>query len=163
MVSSITDGAKNMIHFNPSENASLYSKTKELISFGSDRALEYRTLTSAQRDELTAAAIRDLGNHAHEATDEVVISAEFAKKLIEAIQEQHVKDKAVLCKELGEMLLKGAEEYCKTSIEDALDNAITNLAVKRQFWDDSQYDAELTLAADNAQRARDMNLAAKGM
>jgi ABC-type multidrug transport system fused ATPase/permease subunit len=46
-------------------------------------------------------------------------------------------------------------------INEALDEAITSLAVMRQFYNDS-YEAERMLRDDDAQRARDMNLAMRG-
>lgn len=49
-----------------------------------------------------------------------------------------------------------------SEIKDALDEAVLNLAVMRQFYDESLIDSANFIAEDNAQRARDMNQVAKG-
>jgi hypothetical protein len=58
--------------------------------------------------------------------------------------------------------LKAVNKKVITEINDVLGDAVLNLAMRRQFYDDAQYEAEIMLREDAAQRARDMRLEARG-
>jgi hypothetical protein len=118
----------------------LLSQARAIVEQGCDRNINYNTLNDYQRDNLTALAIQDLA-HPEEAIESVILDANFIKKIIETLQEQHLADRNVLLKELGQMLLDGATISCKEAVTDALDESVTELAVMRQFYDEcGEYD-----------------------
>lgn len=118
----------------------LLTQAKLIVEVGCDRNISYNTLNDYQRDNLTALAIQDLA-HPEEAIESVILDASFITKIKEALQEQHIADRNVLLKELGEMLLEGATAHCKEAVEDAIDESVTQLAVMRQFYDEAgEYD-----------------------
>jgi hypothetical protein len=135
----------------------LLSKAKEIIQQGADRNINYKTLNDYQTDTLTALAIRETA-HPEECIEAVILNKAFYTKLIEALQEQHIADKNILLKEIGEMLLEGAKAHCKEAVEDAIDESFTQLAVMRQFYDDSSIDYWRMVSEDAASRAQDMRL-----
>lgn len=57
--------------------------------------------------------------------------------------------------------VKAVNSIVIKEINDALNEASINLAVRRQFWDDNR-EAERMLRDDDAKRAQDMNLAMRG-
>lgn len=118
----------------------LLTQAKQIVEVGADRNISYKTLNDYQRDNLTALAIQDLA-HPEEAIESVILDKAFINKIIEALQEQHFADRNVLMKEIGEMLLEGAKAHCKPTVEDAIDESVTQLAVMRQFYDEcGEYD-----------------------
>lgn len=149
----------------------LIQQAKEIVTQGANRNPYYSDLNDAQREQLTAAAIEaiqpvnkklagvEIGNS--EMIDEVVISKAFINKIIEALNEQNIADKNILLKELGEMLIKGAIKHCESDVTDAIDEAVLQLAKARHFYDDN-YEVQRMIAADNAQRARDMQQGMRG-
>lgn len=136
----------------------LTQKAKELVTQGANRNPTFKTLTDTQREQLTATAMRDAGKYA----DEFVIESGFvdalAGTIINALEVNDSDDRKELLMKLGEILLEGAIEHAQKSIDDALDNAITELAISRQFYHEGDTDYGM-LIEDCAQRARDMNLA----
>jgi hypothetical protein len=148
---------------------SLNELASYLIATSIERNPRFENLNYNQKDILIATAISDMqpdrvpvicgvevGNT--EAIDDVVCSAHFISKLMDAIKEQNTGDRRVLARELGEMIIEGAIKHCKPKVDEALDNAISQLTIKRQF-----NDAREQIIADNAQRTRDISLALRGI
>jgi hypothetical protein len=139
----------------------LLNKAATLVRQDVNRSPQFETLTDIQREELASLAIQEYGDHKEEVIEDVFLNESLINKLLEALQEKNIADRNILLKEIGEMLLKGAIEGCKNPINDALNEAFTALAVKRQFWNDMR-EMQLIIELDNKERARDMRLAARG-
>lgn len=139
------------------KHQTLTQKAKDITTLGANRNPHYNNLTETQRDSLTATVMRDLGAYAYEQITNSDNIEKVAEKAIEALEEIHVKDRAVLEREIGKMVLEGILSTCKKPIEDALDEAVTSLAYLRQFPGDyDDYTAQQMLEEDDAMHARDL-------
>jgi hypothetical protein len=119
----------------------LLQATKEIIELGSNRNPTYKKLTITQREQLAATAMRDAGKLAYEFITEAGLLEALAGTLINTLEAKDAGHRKELLIKLGEMLIDSATEYAQKPIDDALDNAITELAVMRQFYNEcGEYD-----------------------
>jgi hypothetical protein len=81
-------------------------------------------LTITQREELTAAHIKDLGSDAYSAIEWIATDKIITDKIIEALLEKNLADRNVLLKEIGEILMKEAIRSSEKEIENALENVL---------------------------------------
>lgn len=112
----------------------------EIVTQGGLRNPTYSTITEYQREKLTAQSLKDLGAYAYEAITNAANLEKITQAAIEALEETDSRDRAVLERVIGQLVLEGVISECKKSVEDALDNAVTELALMRQFYDDSDYE-----------------------
>lgn len=132
------------------QTPALHETARDLVAHGA----ETTQLNKFQREELTAAAIQDVGS---DAIESALLDPALTSKLIEALQETKIADRNVLLKEVGEMLVKAAKAYCDELVNDALDTALIELTAESGEVNEDAYEVKLMIDADNAQRARDLN------
>lgn len=102
--------------------------------------------------------MRDAGKHAYEFITNSGFLDGLAGQLIIALETKDLDDRKELLIKLGQILIEGAIEESHALIDQNLDNAITELAVTRQFYSETQN----LVDDDNRERARDMNQIARG-
>jgi hypothetical protein len=141
------------------KHQTLSQQVKEVVTTAIDQNPRYRNLNDTQRQKLTAAVMRDAGEYAYELITNSGFIDSIAGTLINALETQDVDDRKELLIKLGELLIDAAVDESKKPISNALDSAVTELAMTRQFYRDG-YEAEKEL--DDVHRAHDMNLAARG-
>lgn len=134
----------------------LLQAAKEVVELGSNRNPTYKRLNTIQRQQLAATAMRDAGKYAYEFITEAGLLEALAGTLINTLEAKDSDHRKELLIKLGEILMDSAVEHAQKPVDDALDSAITELAIMRQFYDDS-YEVQRMLAEDNVQRSRDMN------
>jgi hypothetical protein len=139
----------------------LTQQAHDIVTTGAFSNPHYHNLNDAQRQKLTAAAMRDAGADACEFISNSGFLDSIAGTLINALETQDADNHKELLIKLGELLIDAVVDEAKPVIRDAIDNAVTELAMMRQFHCDD-YEAERMLAEDNMQRARDMNQAIRG-
>lgn len=118
----------------------LAQQARNIVTMGTDRSPTYKTLNTSQREILTAAAMRDAGKHAYEFISNSGFLDSLAGTLINALETKDADVRKELLIKLGEILIDGAVEESQKPIDDALDSAVTELAVNRQFYDDGEHD-----------------------
>jgi hypothetical protein len=131
----------------------LYTTAFSMVAQGSKTT--WANLTESEREQLTAAAVKDIGV---DAIEDALIGATLSDKLIEALQEDHLADRNVLLKNIGELLLKTAIEHCREIIEEKLGEALTLVAHERGEISEGALELQRLIADDNRQRVRDMRI-----
>jgi hypothetical protein len=131
----------------------LYTTAFSMVAQGSKTT--WANLTESEREQLTAAAVKDIGV---DAIENALIGATLSDKLIEALQEDHLADRNVLLKNIGELLLKTAIEHCREIIEEKLGEALTLVAHERGEISEGALELQRLIADDNRQRVRDMRI-----
>jgi hypothetical protein len=131
----------------------LYTTAFSMVAQGSRTT--WANLTESEREQLTAAAIKDIGV---DAIENALIGTTLSDKLIEALQEDHLADRNVLLKNIGELLLKTAIEHCREIIEEKLGEALTLVAHERGEISEGALELQRLIADDNRQRVRDMRI-----
>jgi hypothetical protein len=130
----------------------LYTTAFSMVAQGSKTT--WANLTETEREQLTAAAVKDIGV---DAIENALIGTTLSDKLIEALQEDHVADRNVLLKNIGELLLKTAMEHCKEIIEETLEKVLPAVAHERGEISEGALELQRLIADDNRQRVEDMN------
>jgi HD-like signal output (HDOD) protein len=131
----------------------LYTTAFSMVAQGSKTT--WANLTESEREQLTAAAVKDIGV---DAIEDALIGTTLSDKLIEALQEDHVADRNVLLKNIGELLLKTAMEHCKEIIEEKLEEVLPLVAQEQGLISEGALELQRLIADDNRQRARDMRI-----
>jgi hypothetical protein len=130
----------------------LYTTAFSMVAQGSKTT--WANLTEAEREELTAAAIEDIGM---DAIEDIYLNDTFKNKLVEALQEDHIADRNVLLKDMGELLLTIAIKGCREIIEETLEKVLPAVAHERGEISEGALELQRLIADDNRQRAADMN------
>jgi hypothetical protein len=118
----------------------LTQAAKEVATQSARSNPRYHNLNRTQLEKLTAYAMRDVGKYAYEYISDSCFIEDIAGTLINALETQDTEQRKELLIKLGELLIDGAIDQAKKPINDALDNAATELAVARQFYQELDYD-----------------------
>lgn len=138
--------------------ATLTQKARDIVELSAKRNPYYEDLTETQRNNLTAAAMRDAGAYAYEFINESTFTDEIGATLINYYEATDEETRKELKEKIADLLINGTMEYGKSIVSEALDEAVTSLAVIRQFPGDyDDYTAQRMLEEDMESRARDLN------
>lgn len=107
--------------------------------FENPHDLSIDRLNEFQREKLAAAAMRDMGDSAYEAVTNPKTLDDITGKLILALEASPTDRKEIL-QEIGELLVKGALEETKSTIEHAIDDELMRLSMARQFYPEFEDD-----------------------
>lgn len=145
MIDSITKGDYtsfiNLTMERKMKTLTLTQSARELVDIGSDRNPRFKTLNTAQRERLAATAMRDAGKLAYEFITEAGFIESLAGTLINTLETTDVELRKELLIKMGEILVDSATEYAQPTVDEALDSAITELAITRQFYNEKgEYD-----------------------
>lgn len=101
----------------------IYKKAFDVIREGS--LASWEKIKGPHKNELTAAAVKDIGL---DAIERIYLTDDFKNKLIEVLEEEDFKDRNILLKELGELVVKAAMEGSKRAIEENLEEVLPIVA-----------------------------------
>ena len=111
-----------------------------IVELNAERNVNYDNLNDYQRNHLTALYIKSM-KHKEEALEDLMVNPEFYAKIFDTLVEQHFADHNILLKELGELVVNHIKQYCKKYIEKEINKDLSQLAIKRQFYNqDGEYD-----------------------
>lgn len=118
----------------------LPQQAAEIVAFSDDHTkLRAKRLSETQLARLTAANMRGLGKYAYELITNSDMLDAIAGKAIIALETTDAEQRKELLMAIGEMVLQGATEESLKAIDDCIDDAITNLAINRQFHDELEH------------------------
>jgi hypothetical protein len=137
----------------------LAQQVQEIVELSDDpRHLNAKNLADCQKERLTATYLRQLGKYAYEAISESGLSDRLACLVISLFEETDYQERKEIEKEIIEAVTEHVIDYASKPIDECIDDELTFLQSLRQF---PSHTNEI-IANDNAQRARDMKLAARG-
>lgn len=123
----------------------LLKQAQELVRETANRNPQYHTLTTEQKENFTAAAMRDLGKYAYEL---VIESGQFEiaiMLLIEYLESTDEEKRQQLKQRIANLIIEAAINNSRDAISDALDEADMHLSIARQFYSGIDYDVKLAL------------------
>ncbi len=120
------------------EQKALSKKARQIVT--ADHTSTFDNLNDYQKESLSASVMRELGSYAYEAITNASNLEKVAEAVMQALEEADMRDRAVLEKLIGKLVIDGAIEQCKKPINDVLDEELTNLSLTRQFYSDSRYE-----------------------
>lgn len=115
-------------------------QTNLIVELNAERNISYDTLNDYQRNHLTALHLKEM-KQKEESLEALMVDPELYAKIFDVLQEKHFADRNILLKELGELVVDHVKQYCKKNIVKELDKDLTQLAIRRQFYNqDGEYD-----------------------